>query len=52
MLSYVINKKGYNIDVIKQSACLAVDSITIDHLVYFFNWVPVGRGSISMMAPI
>ena len=42
VISYVRN--GYKIDVIKQSACLAVDPITGD-FAYLLNWTPVGRGS-------
>ena len=44
-------RKGYTIDVIKHSACLAVDPITVDHFTYLFDCTPVGRGSDSMMAP-
>ena len=39
-------RKGYNIDVIKQSACLAGD-----HFAYAFNFAPVGRGLDAMMVP-
>ena len=38
-------RKRYNSDVIKQSACLASDPITVDHFAYPFNSTPVGRGS-------
>ena len=38
-------QKGYNIDVIKQSACLAVNPITVEHFDYIFNSTPIGRGS-------
>ena len=49
---FISNKrKRYNIGVIKQSACLAVNSITIDHFAYLFNCTPVCRGSDPMMAP-
>ena len=44
-------RKGYNIDVIKQSAFFAVDPITVDHFAYLFNCTLVGRGSNSMIAP-
>ena len=37
-------QKGYNIDVIKQFACLAVHPITVDYFAYHFNCTPVGRG--------
>ena len=36
---------GYNIDVIKRSACLAVHLISVDHFAYLFNSTPVGRDS-------
>ena len=44
-------RKGYNVDVIKQSACLATHSITDDHFAYLFKCTPVDRGSDFMMAP-
>ena len=44
--------KGYNTDVIKQSACLVVDPIMVDHFAYPFNCMLVGRGSDSMMAQL
>ena len=31
-------RKGYNIDAIKYSAYLAVDTITVDHFAYLFNY--------------
>ena len=40
-------RKGYKVVVIKQSACLAVDPIMVDHFVYLFNYTPVGWGSDS-----
>ena len=54
LVKFVIcyKRKGYNLDVIKQSACLAVNLITVDHFAYLFNGTPVGRGSDSMMARI
>ena len=42
---------GYTIDVIKQTACLAVNPVTADHFVYLLNCTPVGRGSESVMTP-
>ena len=48
VISY--KRKGYNIDVIKQSASLSVSPITLDHFVYLFNCTQVDRGSDSMMA--
>ena len=44
-------RKGYNIDVIKQSVCLAVDPIMVNHITYLFNYTPEGRGSDFMIAP-
>ena len=44
--------KGYNTDVIKQCAYLAVDPITVDHFAYIFNCKPMGWGSESTMVPI
>ena len=43
-------RKGNNIDVIKQSVCLAIDPITVDYFAQFFNCPTVGRGSDSRMA--
>ena len=43
-------RKGYNTDVIKQSACLVVNPITVDHFAYLFNCTPEGRGSDYRMA--
>ena len=43
--------KGYNIDVIKQSACLVVNPIMVDQFAYLFNCMLVGRGSEPEMAP-
>ena len=42
---------GYNIDVMRQSACLAVNPITVNNFAVFFNCMPVGRDSDSMIAP-
>ena len=45
-------RKEYNIDAIKQSACLAVNPVTVDHLDYLFNCTPLSMGSDdSMMVP-
>ena len=46
----MLSVKGYNIYVIKQSACLVVEQITANHFAYLFICTPVGRGSDSMMA--
>ena len=42
---------GYNLNVIRQSACLVFNPITVDNYAAFFNCTPVGRASDSMMAP-
>ena len=43
---------GYNLNVMRQSACLVFNPITVDNYAAFFNCTPVGRASDSMMAPI
>ena len=45
------NQKRYNIDAIKQFACLAVNPVTVDHIAYLFNCTPRARGSVSIMSP-
>ena len=42
---------GYNLNVMRQSACLDFNPITVDNYAAFFNCTPVGRASDSMMAP-
>ena len=42
---------GYNVDAIRQSACLVVNPITINNFAVRLNCTPVGRGSDSMIAP-
>ena len=42
---------GYNLNVMRQSACLVFNPITVDGYAAFFNCTPVGRASDSMMAP-
>ena len=44
---------GYNLNVMRQSACLVFNPIMIDNSYYAasFNCTPVGRASDSMMAP-
>ena len=41
---------GYNVDVMRQSACLMVNPITVNNFAALFNCTPVGRGSDSMIA--
>ena len=42
---------GYNLNVMRQSACLVFNPITVDNYAAFFNCTPVGRASHSMMDP-
>ena len=42
---------GYNLNVMRQSACLVFNPIKFDNYAAFFNCTPVGRASDSMMAP-
>ena len=42
---------GYNINIMRQSACLAFNPITVNNFASLFNCTPVGRASYSMMAP-
>ena len=38
-------KIGYNIDVLRQTACLVVNPIKVNSLAYLFNCMTVGRAS-------
>ena len=42
---------GYNLNVMRQSACLVFNPILVDNYAVFFNCTPVVRASDSMMAP-
>ena len=42
---------GYNINIMRQSACLLFNPITVNNFASLFNFTPVGRASDSMMAP-
>ena len=42
---------GYNLNVMRQSACLVFNPIMVDDYAAFFNCTPMGRASDSMMAP-
>ena len=42
---------GYNVDVMRHSACLVINRITVDCFAALFNCTPVDRASDSMMAP-
>ena len=41
----------YNINIIRQSACLVFNLITVNNFASLFNCTPVGRASDSVMAP-
>ena len=38
-------KTGYNIDVLRQTACLVVHSVKVNSFAYLFNCTTVGRAS-------
>ena len=42
---------GYNLNVMRRSACLVNNPITVDSYAALFNCTPVDRASDSMMAP-
>ena len=42
---------GYNLKVMRQSACLVINPIAVDGYAALFNCTPVDRASDSMMAP-
>ena len=42
---------GYNLNVMRQSACLVINPITVNDYATLFNCTPVDRASDSMMAP-
>ena len=41
---------GYNLNVMRPSACLVINQITVDGYATLFNCMPVDRASDSMMA--
>ena len=41
---------GYDLNVMRQSACLVINQITVDNFAALFNCTPVDRASDSMMA--
>ena len=41
---------GYNINIMRQSACLVFNTITVNNFASLFNCTSVGRASDSMMA--
>ena len=42
---------GYNLNVMRQSACLVINPITDDGYAALINCLPMDRASDSMMAP-
>ena len=42
---------GYNINIMRQSAYLVLNPLTVNNFATLFNCTPVGRASDSMMAP-
>ena len=42
---------GYNLNAMRQSACLDINPITVVSFAALFNCTPVDRASDSMMAP-
>ena len=42
---------GHDLNVMRQSACLVINQITVDSFAALFNCTPVDRASESMMAP-
>ena len=41
---------GYDLNVMRQSACLVINPTTVDNFAALFNCTPVDRASDSMMA--
>ena len=42
---------GYDLNVMRQSACLVINPITVDNFAALFNYTPVDRASDSTMVP-
>ena len=42
---------GYDLNVMRKSACLVINPIMVDKFATLFNCTPVDRASDSMMAP-
>ena len=51
LLIYCYKRIGYNINIMRQSACLVFNPITVNNFASLFNCTPVDRVSDSMMAP-
>ena len=50
-LEHFESYSSFNINVLQQTACLEVNSITVDNFAFLFNCTPEGRTSDSMMVP-
>ena len=48
---YIQTYIGYNLNVMRQSACLVFNPIMVDNCAAFFSCTPLGRESDTMMAP-
>ena len=49
LIKIIFHKKiGYNINVLQQTACLVVNSITVGNSAFLFNCKPVDQTSDSM----
>ena len=46
-----LKRIGYDLNVMRQSACYVINLITVDNIAVLFNCTPVDRASDSMMAP-
>ena len=44
-------KIGYNINIMRQTACLVVNPVKVNSFAYLFNCTTVGRTSDRMMVP-
>ena len=42
---------GYNLNAMRQSACLVINPIMVDNFAVLFNCTPMGWASDSVMAP-
>ena len=43
-------RKGYNVNVMRQSACMVINPTTVNNFAALFNCMPVGRNSDCMIA--
>ena len=50
MISH-FKKISYNINVLRQTACLVVNPITVDNFAFLFNCTQAGLASDSMTVP-